>query len=190
MHLSDGTRLSADLVLVASASSLGADRPGVRRGIVVDAYARTSNLSVVAAGDCTVLPHPLTGLGRVRLESVQNAVAQARVASSSLVGKSEDTRTVPWFWSDQGDLLLQIAGLAAGYDDYVVRGDPDGEQFSVLYDRDRRLLAVDAVNRPSDYMAVRKALSAGATIPADEAANIDTALKALIVADPEVVQAS
>jgi 3-phenylpropionate/trans-cinnamate dioxygenase ferredoxin reductase subunit len=186
VHLSDGTVLPADLVLVGVglvprtelAEQLGLECDG---GIVVDAHGRTSEPSIVAAGDCTVLPHPLTGSGRVRLESVQNAVAQARVAASSLVGRRIDSTTVPWFWSDQYDLKLQIAGLSTGYDQYVVRGEPESEQFSVLYYRDGLVMAVDAVNRPGDYMAVRKALTDGANIAPDQAADVDVPLKSLIV---------
>lgn len=194
VRLADGTQLPADLVLVAVGiipRTELAEQIGLEcdRGIVVDSCGRTSMPAVVAAGDCTVLPHPMTGLGRVRLESVQSAVAQARVAAASLVGRPESTPTVPWFWSDQGDLKLQIAGLAAGYDDYVVRGEPDTEKYSVLYYRSGMLIAVDAVNRPGDYMAVRKALTIGATIPADLAAADDVALKTLIVeAAAEVVR--
>lgn len=188
VELSDGTVLPADLVLVGVgivprtelAEQVGLECDG---GIVVDSYARTSEPPVVAAGDCTVLPHPLTGVGRVRLESVQNAVAQARLAAASLIGQLKDTRTVPWFWSDQQDLKLQIAGLNGGYDDCVVRGEPDSEQFSVLYYRAGRLLAVDAVNRPADYMAVRKALTDDATIPPERAAEVDVPLKTLITRD-------
>jgi 3-phenylpropionate/trans-cinnamate dioxygenase ferredoxin reductase subunit len=88
---------------------------------------------------------------------------------------------VPWFWSDQYDLKLQIAGLSAGHDEYVVRGDLDGEAFSVLYYRDGALLAVDAVNTPGDYMAVRKALSQGSTISSEAAADSAVALRELIV---------
>lgn len=148
----------------------------------MDARARTSDPAIVAAGDCTVQPHPLTGRGMVRLESVQNAVAQAQVAAATLLGRLEPTRSVPWFWSHQGDLRLQIAGLSTGYDDHVVRGDPDQECFSVLYYRVGRLLAADAVNRPADYMAVRKALAQGSTVPADRARDAGTPLKALITA--------
>jgi 3-phenylpropionate/trans-cinnamate dioxygenase ferredoxin reductase component len=137
---------------------------------------------VVAAGDCTVLPHPITGEGRVRLESVNNAVTQAATAAASLLGKLEVAPNVPWFWSNQGDLRLQIAGLAAGFDHYVVRGEPDSEKFSVLYYREGRLLAVDAVNAPGDYMVVRKALTQGASIPADRAADAATPLKQLLLA--------
>jgi 3-phenylpropionate/trans-cinnamate dioxygenase ferredoxin reductase component len=187
VELDDGTVLPADLVLVGVglvprtelAEQLGLE---CDRGIVVNAYARTSEPAIVAAGDCTVLPHPVTGEGRVRLESVQNAVAQARVAAASLVGRPEQSPAVPWFWSDQHDLKLQIAGLNTGYDRCVVRGEPDREQFSVLYYRDGCLLAVDAVNRPIDYMTVRKALTEGTSIDPDRAADPDVPLKSLLVA--------
>jgi 3-phenylpropionate/trans-cinnamate dioxygenase ferredoxin reductase subunit len=186
VHLSDGSRIPADLVIVGIgiepctelARQLDLESAG---GIVVDRYARTSNPNVVAAGDCTVQPHPLTGEGRVRLESVQNAISQAKTAAATLAGLSVPNDAVPWFWSDQYDLKLQIAGLSAGHDEYVVRGDIAGEAFSVLYYRDGALLAVDAVNTPGDYMAVRKALSQGAMISSDAAADSAVALRELIV---------
>lgn len=185
VELGDGSRLRADVVLVGVgivprtqlAEQLGLECDG---GIVVDVDARTCEPSVVAAGDCTVLPNPMTGHGRVRLESVQNAVDQARAASHSLVGRPQGRVTVPWFWSDQADLKLQIAGLSTGYDDFVLRGDPATEQFSVLYYEEGRLIAVDAVNTPRDYIAVRAALGKGMTIPADRAADPDVALKTLL----------
>ncbi|MEU6851554.1 FAD-dependent oxidoreductase [Actinacidiphila alni] len=194
VRLADGTRLPADLVLIGAgvvprtelAERLGLDCDG---GIVVDTLCRTSDPAVVAAGDCTVRPHPMTGEGRVRLESVQNAVAQAQVAAATLLGRTADVPSVPWFWSFQGDLKLQMAGLSAGYDGQVVRGEPDGEQFSVLYYRYGRLLAVDAVNRPADYMAVRKALGRGATIDPDRAADPGVPLKTLIAAEPDTAPA-
>jgi 3-phenylpropionate/trans-cinnamate dioxygenase ferredoxin reductase subunit len=185
--LADGRELPADLVVVGVgvvprtelAEQLGLECDG---GIVVDACARTSAPSVVAAGDCTVLPHPLTGVGRVRLESVQSAVAQAGIAAASLLGLPVETRSVPWFWSYQRDLRLQIAGLSTGYDQYVVRGEPEDEKFSVLYYRQGELLAVDAVNNPIDYMVVRKALTAGASIPAEAAADASRSLKSMLAA--------
>jgi 3-phenylpropionate/trans-cinnamate dioxygenase ferredoxin reductase subunit len=185
VSLADGTEVPADLVVVGIgvlprtelAEQIHLDCAG---GIVVDRFARTSRPSVVAAGDCTVLPHPLTGDGRVRLESVQNAVSQAKVAAAALAGRPQPYTDVPWFWSDQYDLKLQIAGLSTGYDQTVVRGDMDGERFSVLYYRDGSLIAIDAVNAPPDYMTVRKALSQGATIPAEPAADAATPLKSLL----------
>ena len=185
--LSDGRELAADLVVVGVgviprtelAEQLDLTCDG---GIVVDACARTSDPSVVAAGDCTVLPHPMTGKGRVRLESVQNAVTQGSLAAATLMGRPEERPAVPWFWSNQGNLRLQIAGLSTGFDSYVVRGDMGSERFSVLYYADDRLLAVDAVNNPVDYMVVRKALSQGATIPEHLAADAATPLKTLLTA--------
>jgi 3-phenylpropionate/trans-cinnamate dioxygenase ferredoxin reductase subunit len=100
------------------------------------------------------------------------------------MGRHEPNDAVPWFWSDQYDLKLQIAGLSTGHDQYVVRGDIDAESFSVLYYREGELLAVDAVNLPGDYMAVRKALTQGSTISAEAAADSAVALKQLIVAQP------
>jgi 3-phenylpropionate/trans-cinnamate dioxygenase ferredoxin reductase component len=186
VELSDGTRIPADLVIVGIgivprtnlARQLDLEFAG---GIVVDRYARTSNPNVVAAGDCTVQPHPLTGEGRVRIESVQNAISQAKTAAATLAGQCVPNDSVPWFWSDQFDLKLQIAGLSAGHDEYVIRGDVAGEAFSVLYYRNGVLLAVDAVNTPGDYMAVRKALTQGSTIHAQAAANSAVALRELIV---------
>ncbi|WP_214110840.1 NAD(P)/FAD-dependent oxidoreductase [Acrocarpospora catenulata] len=156
--------LPADLVVVGVgvvprtelAEQLGLECDG---GIVVDEFARTSEPAVVAAGDCTVLPNPLTGQGRLRLESMPNAVGQARVAAATLVGKPRPYTDVPWFWSDQYDLKLQIAGVTDGYDQIVVRGDPGTEKFAVRYYRQGRLLAVNAVNSAPDYLAVRKTLA-------------------------------
>lgn len=192
VELSDGSRIPADLVIVGIgvvprtklARQLGLDCDG---GIVVDRLARTSKRNVVAAGDCTVQPHPLTGTGRVRIESVQNAVSQAKAAAASLAGRREPNDAVPWFWSDQYELKLQIAGLSTGHDHHVVRGDIDAESFSVLYYREDRLIAVDAVNAPGDYMAVRKALTQGATITAAAAADSSVPLRELIL--PQVVGA-
>lgn len=192
VRLSDGSRIPADLVIVGVgvepctelARQLDLETAG---GIVVDSYARTSNPMVVAAGDCTVQPHPLTGQGRVRLESVQNAISQAKTAAATLAGLLVPNDAVPWFWSDQYDLKLQIAGLSAGHDRFVIRGDIADEAFSVLYYRDGALLAVDAVNTPGDYMAVRKALSQGAMISSEAAADSSVSLRELIV--PQAVGA-
>lgn len=185
VELSDGSVLSADIALVGIgaaprtelAEAIGLACDG---GILVDRLARTSDPSVVAAGDCAVGPHPLTGEGRVRLESVQNAVSQAKVAAATLAGVPATPPEVPWFWSDQYDLKLQIAGLSAGYDDQILRGDPATERFSVLYYRDGALVAVDAVNSAPDYLAVRKALASGVSIPAECARDVERPLKSFL----------
>ncbi|MCU1692380.1 MAG: EthA protein [Frankiales bacterium] len=165
--LADGTVLPADLVLVGigvTARTELAKRMGlaVQQGaVLVDELARTSDPRVVAAGDCTLLPSPQAPEVLVRLESVQNAIDQAKTAAATLLGGTEPYRAVPWFWSDQSGIKLQIAGLSYGYDDVVVRGNVDAEAFSALYLREGRLLAVDSVNRAPEYMAVRRALGRG-----------------------------
>lgn len=120
-------------------------------GIRVDEFARTDDKAIVAAGDCTHHPSLLYG-HRVRLESVQNAIDQAKVAAVSLLGDDQPYDTVPWFWSDQYDVKLQIAGLSQHHDQVVLRGDPSTSSFAAFYLRDRILLAVDAVNSPKEFM--------------------------------------
>ena len=184
--LADGTNIPADIVMVGIgvtargelADQLALDmEDGV---IVVNEFAETSNPNVVAAGDAVTMPHPLGHEGQVRLESVQNAVDQAKVAAKTLLGHREPYSAVPWFWSDQADLKLQIAGLSSGFDQTVIRGDQSLDKFAVLYYREGQLLAIDSVNDVSDYMAVRRALAARANIPADAAADSSVPLKALI----------
>ena len=120
-------------------------------GIRVDDHARTDDEAIVAAGDCTNHPSLLYG-HRVRLESVQNAIDQAKVAAASLLGEVQPYDTVPWFWSDQYDVKLQIAGLSQHHDQVVLRGDPSTSSFAAFYLRDGNLLAVDAVNSPKEFM--------------------------------------
>ncbi len=148
-------------------------------GIVIDEHARTSAPGVVAAGDCTTLRLASTS-DLLRIESVANAIAQGRAAAATLAGVHDPLSALPWFWSDQGDLKLQIAGLNAGYDDVVLRGDPTTEQFSALYYSGPDLIAIDAVNAPRDYMAVRKILERGGSVPREIAADVGVQLKTLI----------
>jgi 3-phenylpropionate/trans-cinnamate dioxygenase ferredoxin reductase subunit len=105
----------------------------------------------VAAGDCTVQRHALYAR-QLRLESVPNALEQARAAASWLCGKPKPNQSVPWFWSDQYALKLQMAGLSQGFDTCVLRGDPDSRSFCAFYLQGGRLLAVDAINRPAEFM--------------------------------------
>lgn len=183
--LGDGTRLDADLVLVGIGAEPRielASRAGVhcRNGIVVDEFARTDRRGVFAAGDCTVQPHP----GRpsdspLRLESVQNAIDQARLAASTILGVKVAEPVVPRFWSNQGDLRLQTVGISTGWDQLVVRGSPADERFSVLYFRDRELIAADAINLSADFAACRIALARGTAIT-PEAAGTVPELRALV----------
>lgn len=184
--LDDGTRVPADLVLIGIGVQPRIELAELlclevrQQAIVVDRFQRTSDPRVVAAGDCTLAPNPLQPEQYVRLESVQNAVDQARAAAATLVGKAEPYSAVPWFWSDQGNLKLQMAGLSDGFDDVVVRGSQTEECFSALYYCAGRLIAGTSVNRAPDYLAVRKALSTGSTISPDRAADTDVSLKHLI----------
>ena len=190
VELADGDVVPADIVLVgigvvarsSLAEQLGLELAG--GAIVVNEFAQTSDPRVVAAGDAVMMPHPLGRPGQVRLESVQNAVDQAKVAAATLLGAREPYRSVPWFWSDQADLKLQIAGLSTGFDQTVVRGNPDDEHFSVLYYADGRLIAIDTVNDAPDYMVVRRALAQGATIPPELASDPSVPLKTLLVPAP------
>jgi len=190
VHDSDGRRRSADLVVAgigmlpnveaARAAGLAGDT-----GIEVDELACTADPDIVAAGDCTVQLHPLYGR-RVRLESVPNALEQARAAASSLCGKPRPNRSVPWFWSDQYDLKLQMAGLSQGFDRCVLRGRPAARSFCAFYLQGERLLAVDAVNRPGDFMLVRRALAQEVRLDAERLADEGVPLKTLFATEAAV----
>src|SRR6478735_8062669 len=187
VELQDGTELSAQIVLVGIgvipntqlAEQLGLT---VDNGIVVDRFALASDGTTVAIGDCANMPNPVPGSEpgeRIRLESVNNAIEHAKVAAYSLTGRREEYAGIPWFWSNQADLKLQIAGLCNGYDRTVVRNDRERGKFSVLYYRQGRIIAADCVNAPLDFMAVKNALAKGLNIPAEAAADPGTQLKTI-----------
>ena len=137
-----------------------AESAGLRHddGILVDERCRTSAAHVYAVGDCT--RHPNTVLKReLRLESVHNAMEQARTAAANIAGTPATYAQVPWFWSDQFDLKLQMVGISLGYDTLVQRGSMDADDFAVFYLADGALIAVDAVNRPREFMACRKLMA-------------------------------
>jgi 3-phenylpropionate/trans-cinnamate dioxygenase ferredoxin reductase subunit len=188
VELADGTTLPVDVVVVgigAVPRTDLAERLGLLvepRGIVVDECARASDGLTVAAGDCAVGPNPFDRgePGSMRLESVPHASDQARAAAATLAGRPTAYDRVPWFWSDQGDLRLQMAGLPQGADEVVVRGDVASERFSLLSYRDGLLIAVESVGSPTDYLAVKRALEKGMTIEADSAADTFVPLKRLI----------
>jgi 3-phenylpropionate/trans-cinnamate dioxygenase ferredoxin reductase subunit len=148
-------------VELARAAGLACDN-----GIVVDEFARTADPNVVAAGDCTNHPLPKLGL-RVRLESVPSAIHQAKVAAAALIGAPVAFSEVPWFWSDQYDLKLQIVGLSTGYDEVVLRGEPASRSFAAFYLAQGELLAVDAVNSPREFAAGKKLVASRARIAPD-----------------------
>jgi 3-phenylpropionate/trans-cinnamate dioxygenase ferredoxin reductase component len=159
----DGWAYQADLVVVgigAIADSQLAMDAGLKcdNGIVVDQYCRTSDANIYAAGDCA--NHPSTRFRmRVRLESVDNAFEQAKVAALNMLGRPTSHDSVPWFWSDQFHHKLLIAGLPYGHDERHTRGDPNSESFSVCYLKGGELLCVEAVNHTKDYMAARKLIA-------------------------------
>ncbi|AKF26595.1 ferredoxin [[Brevibacterium] flavum] len=195
IELEDGTVIPAQLVIVGIgvipntelAADLGLD---INNGIVVDKHAVASDGTTIAIGDVANIPNPIPGSPadeRIRLESVNNAIEHAKIAAYSLVGQPEAYAGIPWFWSNQGDLKLQIAGLTLGYDSTVIRQDPEKKKFSVLYYRGDNIIAADCVNAPLDFMAVRSALSRNQNIPADLAADISQPLKKLAV-DLEVTR--
>ena len=124
-------------------------------GIVVDERCATAADHVYAVGDCTRHPNPILGR-RLRLESVQNALEQARTAATNIAGTPAKYEQVPWFWSDQFDLKLQMVGMSQGYDTIVQRGSMDADDFAMFYLNDGVLIAVDAVNRPREFMACRQ----------------------------------
>jgi 3-phenylpropionate/trans-cinnamate dioxygenase ferredoxin reductase subunit len=127
-------------------------------GIVVDEFCRTTDPAIYAAGDCTYHPSLHYDM-RVRLESVDNAVEQAKTAALNLLGRPAVHDRVPWFWSDQFDNKLLIVGLSQGHDQQVTRGDPATRRFSVCYLKGGELLAVEAINHTKDYMAARKLIA-------------------------------
>jgi|FEC22Drversion2_1045045.scaffolds.fasta_scaffold00355_4 3-phenylpropionate/trans-cinnamate dioxygenase ferredoxin reductase component len=149
----------------------------VEDGIVVDAEGRTDDASIFAIGDCTSQHHELAGR-RLRLESVHNALEQARIAAAAICGKKPPAVQVPWFWSDQYDVKMQMAGLSAGHDKAVVRGNPDsGRSFAVFYLREGTLIAVDAVNRAPEFMMSKQLIAERARIDPSRLCNESVAMK-------------
>ena len=170
----DVRRFPAGLVIVGigvSANDSLAKAAGIvcERGIVVDACARTSVSGVVAAGDCTARRLPDGHL--LRLESVQNATEQGRSAAAALLGQERPFVAIPWFWSDQYDKKLQMAGLSAGAEQWVVRGALASGTFSVCHFRGDQLIAVDSVNASKDHLLARKLLDAGVSPTLAQAAD-------------------
>ena len=177
----DGSTYPADLVVVgigAVANMDLASEAGLacENGIMVDEYCRTSDPVIYAAGDCTYHPS-LRFEMRVRLESADNAIEQAKTAALNMLGKPTLHDRVPWFWSDQYENKLLIVGLSQGHDQQLTRGDPATRSFSVCYLKGGELLAVEAINHPKDYMAARKMIADHSRPDIDKLADPHLALK-------------
>lgn len=184
VHCADGERLACDLVIVgiglvpntelAAAAGLAVDD-----GIRIDACARTSDPQVVAAGDCTRFDSALYGRC-VRLESVPNALEQARSAAAALLGHERPFESAPWFWSDQYDLKLKMVGLSQGHDQFLLRGSVEQRSFSAFYLKGERVIAVDTVNRPAEFMLARRIVGERMAIPPERLVDDGAPLKSLL----------
>ncbi len=186
VQATDGQAYAADIVIVgvgvipntelAEAAGLAVDN-----GIVVDEFAKTPDPNIVAAGDCTFHPNALLGRN-LRLESVPNATEQAKTAAASICGKEKPYASLPWFWSDQFDLKLQIAGINHDYDRVVLRGDANGSRsMAAFYLKNNEVIAADCINRAPEFAAVKKALSKGLKIRVDDLADESIKPKDLII---------
>jgi len=177
--------LSADMVIIGIgvipnvelAQMAGLD---IGNGIEVNEYCQTSDPDIYAAGDVTWHYNPIYD-EHVRLESVPNATEQGKVVASHITGFPKSYHSLPWFWSDQFDLKLQIAGLSGGYDDVIIRGDMEtGRSFAAYYFKDKKFIAVDAVNAPRDFMFGKMSLTRGITLDKAKLADTSHDLKACV----------
>lgn len=182
--LNDGQSLPADLVVVGvggvACEGLGA-AAGLTcdGGVVVDETARTSDPDIYALGDMTRRPVPVHDGRVVRLESVPNALEQAKQAAAAITGRTPPPPEVPWFWSDQYDLKLQMAGLADGADRRIVRGDATGPGFAVFHLAGDRLLCVEAVNAPAEFMGGRLLIAKATPVDPEKLADPSVSMKAV-----------
>ncbi|MTD43690.1 NAD(P)-binding protein [Conexibacter sp. W3-3-2] len=185
VRLADGDLIAAELVIVGVGVlpnvELAQDAGlAVDDGIVVDAHGRTEDPNIFAAGDCASYPDARYDR-RVRLESVASAVEHAKSVAATICGKDKAISALPWFWSDQYDIKLQIAGLSTGYDDIVLRGDPTtGRDFACFYFAGETLIAADCVNRAQEFMFSKRAITEGLSPDRSALADLQTPLAALL----------
>lgn len=180
--LTDGRTLDADMAIIGIGIEPASDLAGqaglkLNNGIETDINCRTSDENVFAAGDCASLPWKGS---RIRLESVQNAIDQAECAASNAIGIAENYTPTPWFWSEQYDTKLQIAGLGTGYDSIIQRANEGKTAVSHWYFKDGELLAVDAVNDARSYMVGKRLLETGRQVDTSIIENPKTDLKSLM----------
>ncbi|MDO8414965.1 MAG: FAD-dependent oxidoreductase [Agitococcus sp.] len=185
---SNGAEFPADVVIIGVgvlpnvelAQEAGIE---VDNGIIVDEFCRTNDAHIVAAGDCANHFNAIYGR-RMRLESVPNASEQGKTAAASLCGLTKAYKSLPWFWSDQYDLKLQIAGLSQGYDQVVVRGDKlASRSFAAFYFKDGHLIAADCINRPQEFMLSKKIITEGIVIEPSRLADETISVKEMLSAD-------
>jgi 3-phenylpropionate/trans-cinnamate dioxygenase ferredoxin reductase component len=182
VRLADGERIAADAILVgvgALACDALARKAGLvcGHGVVVDETARTSDPSIYAIGDMTQRPLPAMGGLVMRLESVPNALEQAKQVAAAITGRPAPAPEVPWFWSDQYEAKLQIAGLPFDADRQVVRGDPDSGRFAVFHLKGDRIVCVEAVNAPPEFMAGRQMIGRATAVDAAKLADPAVSMK-------------
>ncbi len=187
VRLSGGEVIPADLVIVGigivpAVEPLIAAGADCANGVRVDRLCKTSLPDVYAIGDCAAHVNDFAEGAEIRLESVQNANDQANVVAKGIVGDEAPYHAIPWFWSNQYDLKLQTAGLSTGHDQAVLRGDPANRSFSVVYLKAGKVIAIDCVNATKDYVQGRMIVTAGLAATAEQLADTETPLKALLPA--------
>lgn len=186
VEFADGAQAPADLVVVGigvvpeTSLALQCKLP-VDNGVITDNHCRTEDPAIFAIGDCAARPMAQYGGRMQRLESVHNAVEGAKLVAAAILGREQAIET-PWFWSDQYDLKLQIAGLFQGYDRAVVRGAPEERAFAVFYYKAGQLIAVDAVNRPAEFLGAKALLQRGRSVPPETIVDISRPMKELVAA--------
>lgn len=186
VRLADGSQVAADVVLVG-VGALACD--GLARtagltcdnGVVVDETARTSDPSIYAVGDMTFRPLPVHGGRMQRLESVPNALEQAKQVAAAITGRAAPTPEVPWFWSDQYEVKLQIAGLPNDADRQLLRGDPVEGQFAVFHLSGDQIVCVEAVNAPAEFMGGRQLIARATPIDPGKLADPAVSMKAVAI---------
>ena len=181
---SDGTEVKADMVIIGAGIMPNvelAENAGLScdNGIVVNEFGKTDHANIYACGDCTNHPNKLLNK-KIRLESVHNAMEQSKTVASSIINKSIEYNQIPWFWSDQYDHKLQIVGLSGEHDKVIMRGDMSEAKFMLFYTKDKKLIAVDAVNNSKEFLICKKLVANKVTIKPDEISNPDTNLNDLI----------
>ena len=189
VELAGGERLKADLVLVSvgvvpNGELAAAAGLAVANGIVVAEQLLTADPAISAIGDCASFPCRHAAGAAVRLEAVQNAADHARCVADRIVGKPHPYTALPWFWSEQGPLRLQIAGLTTGHDQTVVRGNLETGEFSVFCYKGGALLGIELVNRPADHAHARRLLAAGRQVTPQQAGDDSFDLRAATTARP------